>query len=196
LFICHIRPAFFGDNPMNRLSTISFCLGVLLFCTHAIPGSAADDRTPKFNVKTRKMADTVQIEGDQARVVLSVKSPSGIGSAIIDRVEKSWPGAVALKLHLGGLESLVISNGKEKLSVAVSSQDGKPRVRVWKDDKEGEPLDSKSSHWMEVRIVGADGKPAEALPLKNGTFEMTLPRALLEGNPPSLTVQWIDFYRG
>jgi hypothetical protein len=25
---------------------------------------------------------------------------------------------------------------------------------------------------------------------------MTLPRALLDGNPPSLGVQWIDFYRG
>lgn len=48
---------------------------------------------------------------------------------------------------------------------------------------------------MEVHIVGADGKPAKELPLKDGHFEMTLPKAFLEGQPKSLSVQWIDFYR-
>jgi hypothetical protein len=120
---------------------------------------AADDKAPKFNVKTGKMDDTVQAQRDDGKVVFSVKSPSGIGSATIERVEKSWPDAVALKLHLDGLESLVISNGKVKLNVAVSSQDGNLRVRLWKDDKETEQLDEKSPYWMGICIIGADGKP-------------------------------------
>jgi hypothetical protein len=103
---------------------------------------------------------------------------------------------VTLKLHLKVLESLVLSSGKVKLSASVSSQEEKPRVRLWKDDKEDEPLDQKSPLWMDIRLIGADGKPAQKLPLKDGWFEMTLPKALLEGNPPSLSVQWIDFYRG
>jgi hypothetical protein len=174
-----------------RPSLLASCIVILA----SLPGTA-DDKTPTFNVKTRKMDDAVQVQGDGSKVTFSVKSPSGIGSATIERVEKTWPEAVALKLHLKGLESLVLSSGKVKLSASVSSQEEKPRVRLWKDDKEDEPLDRKSLLWMEVRILGSDGKPAPKLPLKDGWFEMTLPRALLDGKPPSLSVQWIDFYRG
>jgi hypothetical protein len=158
-------------------------------------GMGADDKAPKFTVTTRKRDDTVQAQTDNGKVVFSVKSPSGIGGATIERVEKSWPEAVALKLHLNGLESLVISNGKVKLNVAVSSQDRKLRVRLWKDDKEAEQFDPKSPYWMDIRVIGADGKPAKDLPLKGGHFHMTLPRAFLEGNPMSMSMEWIDFYR-
>jgi hypothetical protein len=48
---------------------------------------------------------------------------------------------------------------------------------------------------MDVRIVGGDGKPAKELPLRDGHFEVALPRALFEGNPKSVTLNWIDFYR-
>ena len=48
---------------------------------------------------------------------------------------------------------------------------------------------------MDIRIVGGDGRPAQELPLKDGYFEMTLPRAFFEGNPKSITLNWIDFYR-
>ena len=33
------------------------------------------------------------------------------------------------------------------------------------------------------------------LPLKGGYFEMQLPAAFFEGNPKSITIDWIDFYR-
>jgi hypothetical protein len=30
---------------------------------------------------------------------------------------------------------------------------------------------------------------------KDGYFEMALPKAFFEGNPKSITLNWIDFYR-
>ena len=75
----------------------------------------------------------------------------------------------------------------------MSSQTGK--VRFWKDGKEAAPLDVKSPFWTEIRIVVGDGKPARELPLKEGYFEATVPRAFFEGNPKTITVGWIDFYR-
>ena len=30
---------------------------------------------------------------------------------------------------------------------------------------------------------------------ENGYFEMTLPKAFFEGNPHTIQVNWIDFYR-
>ena len=48
---------------------------------------------------------------------------------------------------------------------------------------------------MSIRMVGGDGKPATAIPLKDGYFEMPLPTAFFEGNPKAITLSWIDFYR-
>ena len=61
---------------------------------------------------------------------------------------------------------------------------------LYKDQEGGGPL------WTEIRAVGADGKPADAIPLKGGYFETQLPKAFFEGNPKSITVTWIDFFRG
>jgi len=171
------------------------CLGFLLV-TVILTGLGAADNTPRFKVTTRKADDKMEVQGDGGNVIFSVKSPSGIGSATLERTEEKWPEAVVVKLHLKGLESFVVSNGKTKINAAVSRQDGKLRVRLWKDEKENEPLDRKSPYWMEIRAVGTDGKPANEIPLKDGHFEMTLPKTMLDKNPKSLSLEWIDFYRG
>ncbi len=103
---------------------------------------------------------------------------------------------VVMRLQLKGLENLRIANGKETLKATVSSHTEKPRVRLWKDKKEEALLDSKSPYWMEIRYIGGDGKPTSAVPFQVGYFEMQLPKAFLEDNPKSITVHWIDFYRG
>ena len=102
---------------------------------------------------------------------------------------------MVLRLYLKGLERFRASNGKVRLDAAVSIQDGKLKVRLWKDGKADTPLNEKSPFWMDVRIVSGDGKPARELPLKDGYFEVALPRAFFEGNPKSITLNWIDFYR-
>jgi hypothetical protein len=48
---------------------------------------------------------------------------------------------------------------------------------------------------MDIKMVGGDGKPTKNIPLKDGYFEMQLPRAFFEDNPKSITANWIDFYR-
>ena len=157
--------------------------------------AAADDAAPKFKVTTKRTDDTVEVRAEKDRAVFSVKSPFGISQAVIERADEKWPEAVVLRLHLKGLESFRASNGKVTLDAAVSIQDGKPKVRLWKDGKEDAPLDEKSPFWMDVRMLTGDGKPAKELPLKDGYFEMALPKAFFEGNPKSITLNWIDFYR-
>jgi hypothetical protein len=154
---------------------------------------AAEGDPPRFKITTKKLDDTVEIRADKDKTLFVVKSPSGISQAVIGRLDDNWPKNVALRLHLKGLESFRVSNGKVRLDAAVSSQGGK--VRIWKDGKEDAPLDEKSPFWMDIRIVGGDGKPAREIPLKHGYFEVTMPRAYFEGNPKTITVRWIDFYR-
>jgi hypothetical protein len=98
-------------------------------------------------------------------------------------------------LHLTGLERLQVSNGKRKLSAAVSQVQGKMQIRNWCDDKEEQTLNDRSPFRLDVRIIGREGKPAAELPLKNGYFEMLLPTEFLAENPESIQIDWIDFYR-
>jgi hypothetical protein len=168
----------------------------LLFFAITASVVAAEGDQPTFKITTKKQDDTVEVRADKDKSIFAVKSPSGISQAVIERQEGDWPKAVALRLHLKGLESFRVSNGKVRLDAAVSIQEGKAKVRLWKDGKEDAPLDEKSPFWTDIRIVGSDGKPARELPLKEGYFEVRLPRALFEGNPKTVMVGWIDFYRG
>jgi hypothetical protein len=157
---------------------------------------AGDGAAPaKFNITTKRKDDTVEVQADKDKTQFIIKSPFGISQAVIEREGEKWPDAVALRLHLKGLESFRASNGKIALDASVSSPEGKPKVRLWKDGKEDAPLDEKSPLWTDIRILGGDGKPARELPLKDGYFEMVLPRAIFDGNPEGITLSWIDFYR-
>lgn len=120
----------------------------------------------KSEVVTKKEEDQVAVKVEGDTVVYSISSPSGIGGATISPW-KGWPKQVIIRLHLRGLESFTVSNGKIKLSASV----------------------------LKIKILDANGKPLQTLPDEDGYFEITLPKALLQENPKSLTLGWIDFYR-
>lgn len=165
--------------------------GLLVLAVAATTANAEEN--PPFKITTKRENDRVDVKAEKDKVVLSVHSPFGISNAVIERADEKWPDAVMLRLHLKGLENFRVSNDKVKLEASVSSQDGK--VRLWKDGKEDTPLDAKNPYWMEVRMIGSDGKAAKAIPLKDGCFELQLPKTFFEGNPKSITLNWIDFYR-
>lgn len=170
------------------------CLPTLLLLAITAVAPAGDPPS-KFKIRTKKTDDTVEVRADKDRALFVVKSPFGISQAVVERVDDAWPKTVTLRLHLKGLESFKVSNGKTTLDAPAGIQDGKPKVRQWKDGKEDAPLDDKSPFWMEIRMIGGDGKSAKALPLKDGYVEVTLPRAFFEGNPKAITAKWIDFFR-
>ena len=168
------------------------CVSMFLLAIAGITTATADD-TPPFKITTKRDNDRVEVKTEKDKVVFLVYSPFGISNAVIERTGEKWPDAVVLQLHLKGLENFKVTNGTVKLDASVSSQDGK--VRLWKDSKEDMPLDAKSPYWMDIRMIGGDGKPAKSIPVKDGYFEMALPKALIEGNSKTITVNWIDFYR-
>jgi hypothetical protein len=162
---------------------------------------ADDDSAPKpqpakFKITTKRKDDAVEVRADKDKALLIIRSPFGISQAVVERQDDTWPKAVVLRLRLKGLSSFRASNGKLILDAAVAIEEGKTRVRLRKDGKEDAPLDQTSPFWTDIHIVGGDGQPARELPLPDGYFEVALPRALFETNPRSITLGWIDFYRG
>lgn len=167
-----------------------------LYEKHSIKIQAkGQNEPPRFTIATRKQGDSVAVQGDADRTIFVVKSPSGIGQATLGRTAEAWPKRIEVRFHLSGLESVKISNGKTTLAGAVSIRDGKPAVRLWRNDAENQPLDETSPLWTAIRIRQADGTPATMLPLRDGRFEIELPAAFLAENPTSITLNWIDFYR-
>ncbi len=156
---------------------------------------ASEGQSAGFKITTKRADDAISVQAEKDRTVVAVQSPFGISQAVIERQGDTWPETMVLRLHLKGLERFRASNGKITLDAAVSIQEGKAKVRLWKDGKEDALLDENSPFWLYIRIVGGDGRPAQELPLQDVYFEMTLPRAFFEGNPKSITVNWIDFHR-
>lgn len=167
-------------------------LAIFVVTLLSVGCASAVDESP-FKITTKRDNDKIEATVKNDKAVISVCSPFGISQAVIERSDETWPDTVILRLHLKGLEGLKISYGMNSLEAAVSSQDN--TVRLWEDGKEDSPLDSKSQYWMEILLIGKDGTPTKGMPLDDGYFEMQLPRALLGGNPKSITINWIDFYR-
>lgn len=160
---------------------VVFAIVLNIGCDNVVEDSS------QFKITTKRENDKVEVQIENGRATFSIHSPFGISQAVIERTNQKWPNAVVLRLHLTGLENFKVTNGIVTLEAAVSSHD----VRIWKDDNEDSPLDSKSPYWMEIRIVGKD----ETMPPNDGYLEMELPTVLFEGNPKSFTAGWIDFYR-
>jgi len=156
---------------------------------------SADGKRPLFKITTKRPADKIEVMTAAGTSVLAVRSPGGIGQAVIERAEETWPQKTVVRLHLNGLESFQVSNGKSMLSVSVSSHADQRRIRFWKDGKEDSPLDPNDRIWLDVRMLDENAKPTENLPLKNGYFELQMPKVFFKDNPRSITLRWIDFYR-
>jgi hypothetical protein len=148
---------------------------------------------PAFKITTKRSDDRVTAKSEAGQALFIVRSPMGISHAFIERSRGDWPDKVVIQLQLNGLESFRLSTANLKLNASVSSQSGD--VRLWQDGNDELLLDSKSPYWIEIRILGGGGKPTRAIPLKDGCFEIHLPKKFFEGNPQSFKLEWIDFHR-
>lgn len=176
------------------MRTVTPPILMLALSAAAIPQVTADD-APPFKITTRRDNDRVEVQVARGKATFSIHSPFGISHAKIERLGKTWPEVVVLRLQLQGLENFKLATGTVKLEGSASLHDSKPELRLWKEGQEDSPLEAKSPYWMDVRILDGDGKPATGIPLREGCFELKLPAAVFEGNPQAITVSWIDFYR-
>ncbi len=159
--------------------------------------NGAQAQPSDFDMVTKKKEDHVVVTAAaDGRTVCDIRSRSGIGAAEVTRTKDRWPEAIVIRLHLGGLECFAVTCGKTRLTTSVASHGG--RVKRLHVDQEGDDreVEKGSPFWTEIKVLGADGKPTLDYPLKDGYFEIALPAALLREQPRTITLSWIDFYRG
>ena len=152
----------------------------------------ADEPQPaSFTCKPTKVQDQVTVTIEKERTLLDVVSPSGIGGTTVELSRGSWPSKVVVRLHLRGLEQFTSSSGRAKLDGSMLSHSGNTRrLTVREQGKDGEQRFNDA-----IQVFNAEGKPIDGLPPAGGYFEVTLPKPMLEGQPKSLYMGWIDFFR-
>jgi hypothetical protein len=149
---------------------------------------------PPLKVTAKRDDDRVAAKVEKGVTVIDVRSAFGISGATVERAGDSWPEAITLRLHLTGLESFKATCGKAMLSGFVNGSNKSRPIRLTVGGKEP-PQGPDDPFFLDFKAVGKDGKPAQGLPLKDGYFEMRLPKAFLEGNTKSFKLEWVDWYR-
>lgn len=161
---------------------VALALAVVLIVDEASPLKITSNRD-----------ETTEVVLEKNRATISIRSPSGISQAVIERTKEQWPENVVVRLRLQGLESLKIVSETIKLEASISSSDSD--FRIWRSGEEDKPLDEKSSLWFEPKLLDSKGRRTKSIPLKDGYIELQLPKALFASNPRSITLSWVDFYR-
>lgn len=176
------RPTCVRDTPMPQAALIPLLVGA----------APAGGDAPPIKAATKRDDDRVTITVEKGVTVIDVRSPFGISEATVERTGERWPETVTLRLHLTGLESFTATCGRASLGGCVN---GKPRpIRLTVSGREP-PQGPGDPDRLDFRGVGTDGKPTEALPLRDGHFELRLPKAFFDGNPKVFRLAWIDWYR-
>ncbi|NTU63893.1 MAG: hypothetical protein HGB05_10960, partial [Chloroflexi bacterium] len=115
-------------------------------------------------------------------LLIDITSPTGIGSATIEKTAGQWPPRVVMRLRVKGLESFKFRYGDTIIDVSVSSHgDNAVRETYEQPGKMGAAV-SGSPYWMAVT-------PGE------GYFDLEAPADFLKSGESQFTIEWIDFYR-
>lgn len=165
--------------PTFRIVLFALALAIIA----PIPNALAADESP---IEVTKSSGKVQVLTEKMRIVIDI-SEAGIGRAELRRTGKTWPRGLKIRLHLAGMEGFRVNFGERELHWWVSHH---PEVRTYmaqlRKGKETE-LTDKSDLWTAVNVIAGKGKMK--------AFEVTLPAKMLNENPETIKLNWIDFYR-
>ncbi len=70
-------------------------------------------------------------------LLIDITSPTGIGSAAIEKTAGQWPGQIVMRLHVKGLENFKFKYGDTSIDLAVSSQSDQAVQRCYATGQDG-----------------------------------------------------------
>jgi len=159
------------------------CLVVLLFgvallslAACAVPTRQIDQ--PTFHYTPLKGDPKIVFTTSNESLLIDITSPTGIGSALIEKASGQWPPKVVLRLHVRGLESFKFKYGAKTVEASVSAQTHEVLVQEGQISTVG----SGDVYWMDVTR-------------NPGYFDIEAPADFMTSGENKFTIEWIDFYR-
>ena len=152
------------------------------------------EATSVVTVTTDDRTD-ISVEENDGRIVLDVRSDSGIGSADVSGLNAEAI-QVLLRLHVSGLEQFRLDYGQTEIEASVSSNDDFAVTQSIVDPAGTRTMiDPNSPYWLTIEPISSDGERPESSPVENGYFQVTPPSEFATARPDSFSFSWIDFYR-
>ena len=115
-------------------------------------------------------------------VLIDITSPTGIGSAAIEKTAGQWPGQIVMRLHTQGLEKFTFQYGNTRIDLSVSSHSDHAVHEVYTQPGQTGTVSAGDPYWIAVT------------PGQN-YFDLQAPADFLKSGENKFTIEWIDFYR-
>ncbi len=154
---------------------------ILLATMIAVLTACGTPSEPAFRVELLKAEDSVAIAVASGDTTVTITSRSGIGRALFVRTGEEWPRRLVVRLKLKGLESLYIASDTFRCRVSLQ---GPQRVPYWKVGSGDRDADTPEG-MVEVNLVRTDGG-----------IDVVVPELMTRGNPRTIRLEWVDFFRG
>jgi hypothetical protein len=133
---------------------------------------------PTFHYTPLKGDPKIVFMTSSELLLIDITSPTGIGSAAIEKAFGQWPPKIVMRLHVSGLESFKFKYGAKTVEVSVSAQTREVLVQEGQISTVG-PGDA---YWMNVTR-------------NPGYFDIEAPADFMKSGENKFTSEWIDFYR-
>jgi hypothetical protein len=183
-----------GITPVNTRYIICWLAACALAISRIVSGQAPAPEVSVFQIKAEGGGASVAISIQDQTTVFDIHSRSGIGSATVEHVSGPRPEKIVVRLHLKGLEEFRLSYDRMVTTARVSSSDSRKITQsVSPPGGDERSIAPGSPRWMEIKVVSDQSPPR--IPLRQGSFEITLPKDVLGKGRRSFSIRWIDFYR-
>jgi hypothetical protein len=115
-------------------------------------------------------------------LLIDITSPTGIGSAAIEKTAGQWPSQIVMRLRVKGLENFQFRYADTTIEVSVSSHGDNAVREEYEQAGAADTLNPGDPYWIEVT-------PG------TGYFDLEVPVDFLKSGENKFTIEWIDFYR-
>jgi hypothetical protein len=162
------------------LCVLLLAAGLLSLAACAAPARQID--RPTYHYISLKGDPRIVFTTSNEMLLIDVTSPTGIGSAAIEKDSGQWPPRIVIRLHLKGLESFKFTYGVKTIDVSVSSQNAQVVREELVQDGQTSTLSQGDAYWMNVTP-------------NPGYFDIEASADFLKSGENKFMIEWIDFYR-
>lgn len=153
----------------------------ILGLTACAPSSASIQRAT-YKAVPLKGDPLITFSTTNDTLLIDITSPTGIGSASIEKTSGQWQGKIVIRLRVKGLESFKFQYADTIIDVTVSSHGDNAVREVYEQPGKIGTVSAGDPYWIAVT-------PGE------GYFDLEVPADFLTSGENKFTIEWIDFYR-
>ena len=167
---------------MRRYKLIVLSCLVVLGLTACAPLPSTSSERATYKAVPLKGDPRITFSTTSNQLLIDITSPTGIGSAAIDKTAGQWPPKIVMRLRVTGLESFRFRYAGTVIDVSVSSHGDNAVREVYEQPGKKGTVSPGDPYW----IAGAPGE---------GYFDLEAPAGFLTSGENKFTIEWIDFYR-